>query len=108
MWGSPWNVVKPLALDQFLGCVYASLVGKELKKPIGSGGQHISVGHNVFWSDKTYRGHTSITVDKLIEYIQFLINNIYVKVGNRVFKQTIGIPMGTDCAPLLANSFLRI
>ena len=32
--------------------------------------------------------------------------NIYVKVGNRVFKQTIGIPMGTDCAPLLANLFL--
>ena len=31
MWGSPWNAVKPLALDQFLGCVYASLVGKELK-----------------------------------------------------------------------------
>ena len=45
-------------------------------------------------------------MDKLIEYIQFLINNIYVKVGNRVFKQTIGIPMGTDCAPLLANLFL--
>ena len=44
----------------------------------------------------------------LIEYIQFLINNIYmyIKVGNRVFKQTIGIPMGTDCAPLLANLIL--
>ena len=70
------------------------------------GATYISAGHNVFWSDKAYRGHTNITVDKLIEYIQFLINNIYVKVGNRVFKQTIGIPMGTDCAPLLANLFL--
>ena len=27
-------------------------------------------------------------------------------MGYRVFKQTIGIPMGTDCAPLLANLFL--
>ena len=36
----------------------------------------------------------------------FSINNIYVRVGNRIFKQTIGIPMGTDCAPLLANLFL--
>ena len=70
------------------------------------GATYISVGHNVFWSDKAHRGHTNITVDKLIEYIQFLINNIYVKVGNRVFKQTIGISMGTDCAPLLAILFL--
>ena len=25
---------------------------------------------------------------------------------NRVFRQCIGIPMGTDCAPLIANLFL--
>ena len=24
-------------------------------------------------------------------------------MGNRVFQQHIGIPMGTDCAPLLSN-----
>ena len=36
----------------------------------------------------------------------FSINNIYVRVGNRIFKQTIGIPMGTDCVPLLANLLL--
>ena len=70
------------------------------------GATYISVGYKTFWSDKTYRGHTNITVDKLIEYIRFLINNIYIKVGNRVFKQTIGIPMGTNCAPFLANLFL--
>ena len=70
------------------------------------GATYISVGYKTFWSDKTYRGHTNITLDKIIEYIRFLINNIYIKVGNRVFKQTIGIPMGTDCAPLLANLFL--
>ena len=27
-------------------------------------------------------------------------------MGNRVFQQHIGIPMGTDCAPLLANLYL--
>jgi hypothetical protein len=35
-----------------------------------------------------------------------LIDNIYVKVGGRCFKQTLGIPMGTDCAPYLANLYL--
>ena len=67
----------------------------------------ISTGYsNTFWSDKISTGYTNITVDKLIEYINFLIHNIYIKVGNKVFKQAIGIPMGTDCAPLLANLFL--
>ena len=31
---------------------------------------------------------------------------IFISIGNHVFKQVIGIPMGTDCAPLLANLFL--
>ena len=33
-------------------------------------------------------------------------DNIYIKVGNNVYRQTIGIPMGTDCAPQLANLFI--
>ena len=31
---------------------------------------------------------------------------LYIKVGNKVFRQEVGILMGTDCAPLLANLFL--
>jgi len=38
--------------------------------------------------------------------IKWLINNTYVTVGDQIFRQTIGIPMGTDCAPYLANLFL--
>jgi hypothetical protein len=36
----------------------------------------------------------------------FLIDNIYVVFGDQVFQQLAGIPMGTNCAPLLANLFL--
>ena len=38
--------------------------------------------------------------------IDFLIDNIYIKIGNHLFRQCLGIPLGTDCAPLLANLFL--
>ena len=38
--------------------------------------------------------------------LNFLIDNIYVEFGGQVFQQTIGIPMGTNCAPLLADLFL--
>jgi hypothetical protein len=33
--------------------------------------------------------------------------NIFALFGGRVFQQTIGIPMGTICAPLFANLFLH-
>ncbi|MEO0333994.1 MAG: hypothetical protein AAF223_20355, partial [Bacteroidota bacterium] len=38
--------------------------------------------------------------------LRFVIDNTYFKCGDLVFKQNIGIPMGTDCAPKLANLFL--
>ena len=38
--------------------------------------------------------------------LKFLIDNIIVKFGRRVFQQTVGITMGTNCAPLLADLFL--
>ena len=37
----------------------------------------------------------------------FLIDNIFVLFGGRVLQQTIGIPMDTICAPLLADLFLH-
>ena len=37
-----------------------------------------------------------------------LIDNIYVMFGDELFQQNIGIPMGTDCAPLLANIYLHM
>jgi hypothetical protein len=38
--------------------------------------------------------------------LEFLIDNIFVIFGERVFQQTVGIPMGTNCAPLLTDLFL--
>ena len=38
--------------------------------------------------------------------IEFLVDNIYVRFGGQFFRQMVGIPMGTNCAPLLADLFL--
>ena len=37
---------------------------------------------------------------------EFLIDNIFVQFGGCLFRQVTGIPMGTNCAPLLADTFL--
>ena len=38
--------------------------------------------------------------------LKFLIDNIFAMFGGRIFQQTVGIPMGTNCAPLLVELFL--
>ena len=38
--------------------------------------------------------------------IEFLGDNIYVRFGGQLFRQMVDIPMGTNCAPLLAELFL--
>ena len=38
--------------------------------------------------------------------IEFLVDNIYDRLGGQLFRQMVVIPMGTNCAPLLADMFL--
>ena len=45
----------------------------------------------------------SFRENKLIELVEYLIDNIYV---NMFIKQSVGILMGMECAPLLAKRFL--
>ena len=35
------------------------------------------------------------------------MENIYVQFGGIVYQQKVGIPMGTNCAPLIADLFLN-
>ena len=43
----------------------------------------------------------------LIKMIEFVVRNTYFTMGDSLYKQVHGIPMGTDCAPQLANLFLH-
>ena len=46
------------------------------------------------------------TEEDIIKMLEFLVENIFVVFAGKVFQQIIGIPMGTNCAPLLADIFL--
>ena len=46
------------------------------------------------------------TADNICKMVEFLIDNIFVQFGECCFRQVIGIPIGTNCAPLLADLFL--
>jgi hypothetical protein len=54
-----------------------------------------------YHSDSTHN-YSEVEIKKMLE---FLIDNIYVIVGGQVFQQSVGIPMGENCAPLLVDVF---
>jgi len=58
-----------------------------------------------YWS-ASHSTHRDIDEKELFDMLEFLIDNVYIEVGNKVFRQRVGIPMGTNCAPLIANLFL--
>ena len=35
----------------------------------------------------------------------YLLDNIYIRFGSKLYRQNVGIPMGTNCAPLLLICF---
>ena len=46
------------------------------------------------------------TEEDIIKMLEILVDNTFVVFTRKVFQQIIGIPMGTNCALLLANMFL--
>ena len=40
------------------------------------------------------------------EALIYLLDNIYIRCGTKLCRQIVGIPMGTNCAPLVADLFL--
>ena len=49
---------------------------------------------------------TYYTVDGLMEDIKVLLDNIYIQHAGKIYRQIIGIPIGSDCSQDLANLFL--
>ena len=42
----------------------------------------------------------------MCEALTFLLDNIYIRFDSEVYRQIVGIPMGFNCAPLVADLFL--
>jgi hypothetical protein len=74
---------------------------------------------SVDWIDKSKRRSSAavsedvdssnvftFSLEKLSHFLYFLIDNVYVVNDGVVFQQIRGIPMGTNCGPVLANLYL--
>ena len=43
---------------------------------------------------------------KMCDALHYLLDNIFIRSDSKLYRQIIGIPMGTNCAPLVADLFL--
>ena len=42
----------------------------------------------------------------MCDALHYLLDNIFIGFGSKLYRQIVGIPMGTDCATLVADLFL--
>ena len=42
----------------------------------------------------------------MCEALIYLLDNVYIRFGTKLYRQIVGIPMDTNCAPLVADLFL--
>lgn len=54
----------------------------------------------------TKKSGFSLSTNQLLDCINFIIDQSFIVYKGKVYRQRVGIPMGTNCAPYLANLFL--
>ena len=68
---------------------------------------YIKVGRNEsYFINDPLNGDNKYTASDICKMIECLVDNIYVRFGGQLFRQTVGISIETNCAPLLADLFL--
>ena len=59
-----------------------------------------------FLLQKNLKKYHAWLCQKVCDGLTFLLDNIFIGFGTKLYRQVVGIPMGTNCAPLVADLFL--
>ena len=59
-----------------------------------------------FLLQKNLNKYNAWSCQNVCDALTFLLDNIFIRFGTKLYRQVVGIPMGTNCAPLVADLFL--
>ena len=61
-----------------------------------------------FFTSEQPKRYKLWSCQKLCDALHYLLDNIFIRFGSKLYRQIVGpcIPMGTNCAPLVADLFL--
>ena len=60
---------------------------------------------NAFFTSDAVRNYNLWSCQKVCKALTFLLDNIYIRFGSKLYRQIVGISMGSNCAPLVAGLF---
>ena len=81
------------------------LISKGLKK-LRVSGYLACNDKNAFFTSEQPKRYKLWTCQKMCDALHYLLDNIFIRFGSKLYRQIVGIPMGTNCAPLVADLFL--
>ena len=61
---------------------------------------------HAFFTSDAVKYYNLWSCQKVCEALTFLLDNIYIRFGSKLYRQLVKIQMGTNCAPLVADLFL--
>ena len=60
---------------------------------------------NAFFTSEQPKRYKLWSCQKMCDALHYLLDNIFIRFDSKLYRQIVGIPMGTNCAPL-AELFL--
>ena len=63
---------------------------------------------NAFFTSDQPKRYKLWSCQKMCDALHYLLDNIFIRFGPKLYRQIVGIPMGTNCAPLVADLFLFV
>ena len=61
---------------------------------------------HAFFTSDAVRSYNLWSCHKMCDALIFLVDNIYIRFGSKLYRQIVGISINTNCAPLVADLFL--
>ena len=61
---------------------------------------------NAFFTSEQPKRYKLWSCQKMCDALHYLLDNIFIRFGSKLYIQIVGIPMGTSCAPLVGDLFL--
>ena len=60
---------------------------------------------NGFFTSEHPKRYKFGSCQKMCDALHCILDNIFIRFGSKLYRQIVGIPMGTNCAPLFADLF---
>ena len=61
---------------------------------------------NAFFTSEQPKRYKLWSCQKMCDALHYLLDNIFIRFDSKLYRQIVGIPMGSYCAPLVADLFL--